>query len=113
MKTKNIIGTDVSLKECEREGYLMLDTEGHETLDPNHQYHVFATLPAHMQRPFVKKAMAVDTTYSWNDAMRVYQQHKESIDKLADNMPDIMRTKEPGHYDLLNACDTINAYCGL
>lgn len=35
MKTKNIIGTDISLKTCKEEGYLMLDTEGDKIMNVN------------------------------------------------------------------------------
>lgn len=113
MKKSKIIGTDVSLKVCKQEGYMMLDTEGHKRLDVNHQYRVFCQLPSHMQEQFVKTAMGVDTICSWKDVQSIYLKHKEDIDRFDDNMPAIMGAAEPSLYDLLRACDTIHGYCGL
>jgi len=36
--SKNVIGTDMSIKECIKEGYTMMDTEGHEKLNPDYSY---------------------------------------------------------------------------
>lgn len=114
MKDKNIIGTDISLEVCRGEGYMMLDTEGHKKLDPNYPYRVFCTYPAYLESEGLDiSGFAIETRVSWTDALEMYDRHKESIDSYADDMPDLMSTKEPDFWHLVSACSTINSYCGL
>lgn len=110
MKTKNIIGLDV-LKVCKQEGYMMLDTLGDKILDQNKQYPVFCYFPSHIKE--LKKELAINTTYSWNEAIERYRKNKNEIDSFADDMPAIMSTQEPKLSDLLAAADTINGCFGL
>jgi len=117
MKTENIIGTDASLNECRSEGYLMMDTEGHRELKRDYSYRIFAYYPEYFiaESRIKKDSLRIDTTYSWNDILERYSipKYKEGIDKFADYMSERMQTKNPSFYDLLSACDSVNAYCGL
>ena len=106
MKTKNIIGTDVSLDVCKGEGYMMMNTLGDKKLDVDKSYPVFSYWPG-------TDTLDVDTTYSWKDALEKYERHKTGIDRFADDMPERMKTKDPSFNDLLQATDTISHYCGL
>lgn len=104
------IGTDVSLEVCRNEGYLMVQPAGRFKQDK--QYRVFAYW-AHWQGENSDRALAIDTTFSWNDAKRIYEAHKAGLDSFADDMAALMATEKPGYYDLIQAASTINPYCGL
>jgi hypothetical protein len=111
------IGTDMSLKECKKEGYLMLQYDARKKFDTKQAYNVFAYCPAFIieesQGEIDKNALIVDTVVSWEDLQEIYQKHKDGIDKFATDVPELMSKKEPDFYDLLFVASTINAYCGL
>lgn len=108
MKSKKIIGTDVSLGVCKGEGYMMMDTEGAVKLDPEKQYRVFCYCPSWVQ----EGTIAIDERISFNELLEIYNKHKSGIDSFADDMPSIMENSNDSLYDLLRAADTINMYCG-
>lgn len=112
-----IIGTDISLDECKREGYMMMEYEEGSVFDKDKQYDIFCYYPEYLIKEskgtFLEGAKAIDTTVSWNECLRLYKKHETGINKFADDMKAIMRKHKPLFSDLLAAADTLNIYCGL
>jgi hypothetical protein len=125
------IGTDVSIAECRREGYLVMEFE------------VKKLFPKGRKKPMDKTA-AVNFTYSnphrWNDSgkpmpgiprdelfyldtwlsygdlLELYIPHKDEIDQCTGNYGEERidyLTIEPTEYDLLSLADMVKAYRGL
>lgn len=108
-----IIGTDCSLDECKRAGYLMLEYDKPFSKDAD--YRVFAHYPEYAWNgeSIKEDDLRVDTSISWSDLLEIYKRHQKGIDSFADDMPKRMRKRKPDIYDLLHAAETINMYCGL
>jgi hypothetical protein len=111
------IGTDVSLKVCKQEGYLMMQFDARKKFNPETDYNIFGYYPDYViseaKGTIPKDALIVDTVISWKELQAIYAKHKEGIDKFSDDMPEIMSKGNPDFYDLLNAAATVNSYCGL
>ena len=110
------IGTDLSLKVCSEEGYLMMDfkkrelvTKGKLNADVN--VHFLAHLPPYIEERYVGQPITLitDVHLSANDIWEKYIAHKESIDEtcgLSHEFPTCP-------HSLLSLASDVDAYCGL
>ncbi len=111
------IGTDVSLKECSQEGYLMMDFKKRELitkgkLNPDAKVYFLAHVPPYVEERYVGHpiSLVTDVTLSANDVWNLYQQHQKSIDETCGMDAREFPTCE---YSLLSLASDVDAYCGL
>lgn len=115
------IGTDMSLKTCWEEGYMIMDFKVKE-LFPNGRknaldkdaYARFYRSDGHMLENWCIVKM-LDTHYSYSDLLELYQSHKEGVDSFCGYTPDNPRPNidNPREYDMLNLASDLDAWCGL
>ena len=111
------IGTDVSLKECSQEGYLMMDFKKRELitkgkLNPDVNVHFLAHVPPYINERYVGVPIELhtDSIMSANDVWELYQKHQKSIDETCGMDAREFPTCE---YTLLSLASDVNGYCGL
>jgi len=111
------IGTDVSLKECSNEGYLMMDFKKRELitkgkLNPDVNVHFLAHVPPYVNERYVGETIGLhtDAKMSANDVWELYMEHQKSVDETCGMEPREFPTCE---YSLLSLASDVNAYCGL
>jgi len=82
------IGTDLSLKECSNEGYLMMDYKARElmtkgTLNPDVSVYFFSHVPPYVEERYVGVPITLmtDVNRSANEVWETYLEDKEGIDK--------------------------------
>jgi hypothetical protein len=125
------IGTDVSLKVCDEEGYTVIDFKVKELfpngrknpLDKDSYVNITQSCPLYLRdqmvtdsNPFGTKKL-LDEEYSFNDLLEIYLEHKESIDSLCGIGQERggwhLELESPDEYDLLNLADAIMAYMDI
>lgn len=111
-----IIGTDISLKECKAEGYLMMDFKKRElikkgVLIPTVNVTFFAYIPSYVQERYFGEPIerSTDSFLNANDIWELYIEKKIDIDKFI-GMEHEFPTCERS---LLSVADSVNSYCGL
>lgn len=114
------IGTDISLKTCKDEGYLMMEYKVKE-LTPKSGFNADANVRFISYIPdYLLKEMGhtdnldgspllLDVTLNTIDVWELYQDSKSDIDEFCDE--DHKFTTTPS--DLLNLASAVNSYCGL
>jgi hypothetical protein len=109
-----IIGTDVSLKECKTEGYMMMEYDGRKPFTLDTIVTIFRYYPKYIRKEMGIKGLGRKqwTCTHARDLWFDYQRHKKDIQSFADyHIEDINEIKD--YYDLLNLCDIVDAYLGL
>lgn len=109
-----IIGTDVSLKVCKDEGYMMMEYDGRKPFTLDTEVELFKYYPEYIRKEMNIKGLGRKqwTTTSTRDLWEDYQRHKKGIQSFADyHVEDINEIK--GYYDLLHLGDIIDAYIGI
>lgn len=122
------IGTDVSLKECQAEGYTVMDYKVRElfpngrkaAMDKDGYTNLYQSIPEHMRgdmatdcNPFGNGRL-FDVSLCFNDVLVTYLSHKESIDSMCGMeccTPE--QQANPDEYIFLNLADSVHACCGL
>ena len=117
------IGTDVSIKTCWEEGYLIMDFKVRELfpngrkngLDKTCNVYFYCSDGGVMQRGISGITKIVDTWYDFNWLMEVYESHKHSIDCMCGYGAHNPRPglDFPDEFIMLNLASDINSYCGL
>ena len=115
------IGTDVSLKTCWEEGYMIMDFKVRELypngrkqpIDPDCQVHFYASDGGVFGNPLPCKI--TDSVYSWNDLLEIYRRYQKEIDTMCgfDEKNPRPGVDTPDEYVMLHLASDINAYCGL
>lgn len=100
-----IIGTDVSLDECRKEGYLMLEYDGRKKFDRTKDYRVFAYYPEYAG----EKGLMIDGYVQFDDLYKTYIEHKKVVDKFC-GLDLYLNFKNPTYHDLLNLTDCLTTY---
>ncbi len=84
------IGTDLSLAECSREGYLMMDYKARELmtkgkLNPDVEVRFFAHVPDYCEERYVGQPISLitDVNRTANEVWQRYLDSKAEIDKCA------------------------------
>lgn len=110
------IGTDLSLKECSNEGYLMMDYKARELmtkgkLNPDVDVYFLAHVPPYVEERYVgiPITLSTDKWLSANDVWELYLTDKESIDKCCGLSHDFPTC--PG--SLLSLASDVDCYRGL
>ena len=109
-----IIGTDVSLKVCKEEGYLMAEYDGRRKFDPNRYYRVFGYLPNYIAKEIGARenTIHIDIEITFNELVEIYERHEIGINKCCDTNQHV-NFEKPTYFDFLNLASDINAYIGL
>lgn len=110
------IGTDLSLKVCSEEGYLMMDYKKRELitkgkLNADVKVRFMSHVPPYVEKRYVGESITLmtDVELSANDVWEKYLQHKESVDSccgLSHEFPTC-------EYSLLSLASDVDGYCGL
>lgn len=100
-----IIGTDISLDECKREGYMMVEYDGRKKFDRTEDYRVFAYYPEYTEI----KGLMIDGYVQFDDLYETYLEEKEEIDKFCEAYLDI-NFDNPNYHDLLRLTGSLTAY---
>jgi len=115
------IGTDVSIQECRKSGYLIMDFKvrglfpnGHRAgPDPDYPCRFYCYIPG---KPLMRPYM--DTLLSLNCLKEMFEQHSDSILSMCGIERSDLRAlgesvEDITEHDLLTLADSINSYCGL
>jgi hypothetical protein len=109
------IGTDASLSECYREGYLVMEYKKRELMpkgvfNKDCVVRFIEYIPEHLrEKVFGDYYLTTDVSLSFNAVFEQYERYKESIDSSSG-----YTFQEPeSEYDLLTLADNVNSYCGL
>lgn len=100
-----IIGTDISLGECRKEGYLMLEYDGRKKFDRTEDYRVFAYYPKYTG----EKGLMIDGYVQFDDLYEAYIEEKEKVDKFC-GLHLNANFEDPTYHDLLTLTDCLTAY---
>lgn len=100
-----IIGTDASLDECKKEGYLMLEYDGRKKFDRTEDYRVFAYYPEYIE----EEGLMIDGYVQFDDLLKTYLGEKEEVDKFCEAHINI-NFNNPNYHDLLRLTDSLTAY---
>ncbi len=110
------IGTDISLKVCSEEGYLMMDYKARELvtkgkLNPDVSVRFFAHVPPYVEERYVGYpiTLVTDAYLSANDVWELYLHDKEGIDSCAGLSHEFPTC--PG--SLLSLASDVDCYRGL
>ena len=118
----NLIGTDISIEECIRSGYTIIDTGGKQ-FNVNEPFRIlefypdYALLDMDIEEEQLENIdrfeyMVVDTEYSFNELIEIYKDHKDGMDSSFETNIHV-NFEEPTFYDFLNLASDCSAYCGL
>jgi len=115
MRNKNfnaIIGTDCSLAECVESGYMMMLYNSTKSLET--QEFEFVQLDnldcRNWQRKNNIRNYKRTATFDKAELLEMYERHKQSYDRFADNLPAL---KFDHIYDFLLLADSMQAYNGV
>ena len=117
---ETLIGTDVSIEECIQSGYTIIDTNGEE-FDREKSYRIMEFYPDYvleeMEVENIEEVdrfnyMLVDTEYSFNELIEVYNDNKKGMDSSCETHIHV-NFGEPTFYDFLNLASDCSSYCGL
>lgn len=107
-----VIGTDASIAECVREGYLMMKKV---KLTGNIDLHFFSFTPDYIlaENGKTEPELMTNTELSLNYLLEKYSVHKKGIDSFADCNYSLKPNKYKDCHTVLALADVVNAYCGL
>ena len=112
MKNRKIIGTDASLKECKKMGYLMMQYTGIK-VNPNRPYLFFSYNHDDFEVNPKDKKISFSILCNLLNLIELYKIYKEGVDE----MQDWDFSLDPRDYDsfekVLDLADSLNSYCGL
>ena len=116
------IGTDISLSECKREGYTMIEFKVRELypngrkngINKDHYVSVTEHYPDYIieEDAFYKGLLMTDTIMSWDDALESYLSHEDGMNSSCET-DKFINFENPTEYDLLNLISDLSSYCGL
>lgn len=115
------IGTDISLAECRKEGYMVIEFRVKELypngrkngIDKDHPVNCTKSLPEHCRYGYVgEQIIYMDVDWSWNDLVELYLRHREGIDSMIGSTYDV-ENMNPTEYDILHLASDIDMYCGI
>jgi hypothetical protein len=108
-----IIGTDISLKECKAEGYLMMKYDARRKFNHDIAVDFIQYMPEYTRSKkqpienYILRTGNLDTS----DIFEAYERNKKAIQDFADyHIESIDEIKN--YYDLLLLADNVNAYSG-
>ena len=116
-----VIGTDVSLKTCRSEGYLMMEFKKKSLmpkgkLNPECNVRFFRHCPGYCleemygtDNPVGVKTIQLDVQLNANDIWEIYLNHKDNIDRFIGSVP----TFPANERDLISLAYDVEGYCGL
>jgi hypothetical protein len=109
-----IIGTDISLRECKAEGYMMAKYDSRKKFTLDTEIIFFEYLPEYIREEMGIKGLGEKrwTRMSTTDLWEMYQYRKEGIQSCCDYHVDNIN-ELTSYLDALFLADNINGYIGL
>lgn len=105
-----ILGTDVSLKECKKEGYTMIQFDARRKFNKDLQIRIFNYFPEYLED--IGGKISTDTEYSFKELEKIYLENKISLDSSYETN-NYVNFEKPNWYDFLNLANDIVYYMGL
>lgn len=121
------VGTDVSLKTCRQEGYMMVEFNVRDLypngrkngIDKDAQVRFFSHLPSYIlyeiygtETPIGVSTIHEERYLSANDLWGMYLKHMESIDKMC-GFEVGERLFPENEHDLVSLASDVSDYCGI